>query len=132
MLFNRAVMEEIVPFMPPTVSVDGYGVAMPMSGIVMGAVLVTLSVSDAIELTVNTNVSLAVNAPSLTVTLIVAEPVCAAIGVTVTVLLAPLPPKTMFALGTRAGFEELPITVKLPTGVSVSPTVNGIAAVEEF
>jgi hypothetical protein len=35
----------------------------------------------------------------------------------------------MFALGTSVVLFELPLTVRLPTGVSASPTVNGIAGV---
>ena len=52
--------------------------------------------------------------PSLTVTVIVVVPVCPAAGVSVTVRLAPLPPKTMFAFGTSAGLVELPLTVRFP------------------
>ena len=70
--------------------------------------------------------------PSLTDTVIVAVPVPSAAGVTVTVRLAPLPPNTMFAFGTRAVFDELPDTVRLPAGVSRSPTVKASAAVLVF
>ena len=34
------------------------------------------------------------------------------------VALAPLPPKTIFALGTRVELEELPETTRLPDGVT--------------
>src|SRR2546423_9369813 len=84
------------------------------------------------ELTVSTNVSLPLKAPSLTITVTVALPVWLAAGVTVTVRLLPLPPKTMFALGTNVGFEELPLMVKLFAGVSASPIVKGIATVAVF
>jgi len=60
----------------------------------------------------------------LTVTVMVAVPVCPAAGVTVTVRLAPLPPNAMLAFGTRVGLEELPLTVKLAAAVSASPTVK--------
>src|SRR6266511_3277723 len=80
-------------------------------------------------LTISTKVSLAVSAPSLTVTVIVAVPVCPAAGVTVTVRLAPLPPKTMLPLCTNVGLDELPLTVRLPAAVSTSPTVKLIAPV---
>ena len=70
--------------------------------------------------------------PSLTVIVIVELPVCPAAGVTVTVRLAPLPPNTMLATGTSAELEELALNVRLFTGVSVSFTVNGIAAVAVF
>jgi hypothetical protein len=79
--------------------------------------------------TVNTNVSVAVNVPSLTVTVIVAVPLKFAAGVTVTVRLAPEPPNTIFAFGTNVVSLELPLTVKLATAVSKSPTVNEIALV---
>ena len=51
-------------------------------------------------------------------------------GVTVTVRAAPLPPKVMFVFGTSVVSDELPDTVKLPTGVSVSPIVNDRAVVD--
>jgi len=79
--------------------------------------------------TVSTKESLAVFVPSLTVTVIVATPPLL-VGVTATVRFAPLPPKTMFALGTRLVLFELPLSVRLPTGVSGSETVNGIAPVD--
>ena len=50
-------------------------------------------------LTVRRKPPLVVNDPSLTVSVIVAVPVCPAAGVNVTVRFAPLPPKTMFASG---------------------------------
>ena len=83
-------------------------------------------------LTVSEKLLVAVNEPSLTVTVIIAVPVCPVAGVTLTVRLAPLPPNTMFALGTSVVLEELPLTVKLPDAVSASPTVNAIAAVAVF
>ena len=51
--------------------------------------------------TVNTNVSVELAVPSLTVSVIVALPFWLLAGVTVTVRLAPLPPSTMFASGTN-------------------------------
>jgi hypothetical protein len=80
-------------------------------------------------LTVKTNVSEAVNVPSLTVTVIVAEPFKFATGVIVTVRLAPVPPNTMFAFGTNVVSLDEPLTVKEPAAVSKSPTVNEIALV---
>src|SRR6476469_9331740 len=82
--------------------------------------------------TVNTNVSEALDVPSLTVTVIVALPVWPAAGVTVTVRFEPLPPNTMFAFGTRVVLEELPVTVRFVACVSGSPMVNGIAGVGVF
>src|SRR6266545_4749724 len=75
-------------------------------------------------LTVSTKVSFALNCPSLTLTVIVAVPDWLAAGVTVTVRLAPLPPKTMLPLGTNKVLPELPLTVRLPAAVSTSPTVK--------
>src|SRR4029453_1038096 len=58
-----------------------------------------------------------------------AVPFWFAAGVTVTVRLAPLTANTMLALGTRVGLDDVPLTIKLPTAVSASPTVKGIAPV---
>ena len=79
--------------------------------------------------TVKTNVSVAVNVPSLTVTVIVAVPFWLAAGVTVTVRFAPEPPNTMFAFGTSVVSLELPLTVKDVVAVSTSPMVKEIALV---
>src|SRR5438093_342209 len=46
----------------------------------------------------------------------------------VTVRFDPLPPKRIFASGTRPGLDEWPLTIKLSTGVSTSPMENGMAA----
>src|SRR6266566_4240848 len=92
---------------------------------IVGAVL-------AVALTVNTKLSLAVRLPSLTVTVMVAVPVWLRAGVTVTVRLAPEPPKTMLPAGTKVGLEEAPETVRLPTAVWESPTVRAIGAVAVF
>ena len=67
--------------------------------------------------------------PSLTVTVMVAVPLWFSPGVIVAVRFAPLPPNAMLAFGTRVGLLELPLKVKFPAGVSLSPTVNAIAAV---
>src|SRR5256884_9915091 len=79
-------------------------------------------------LTVSTNVPLALFSPSLTVTVIVAVPVCPAAGVTVTVRLDPLPPKTILFVGASVGLDDPLLNVRLPTGVSASPIANGKAA----
>ena len=80
-------------------------------------------------LTVSTKFVDVVSAPSLTVTVMVDVPLAAATGVMVTVRFAPLPPKAMFASGTSAVFDELPASVKVPSGVSASPMVNAIGEV---
>src|SRR5207253_2322292 len=77
--------------------------------------------------TVSRNVVGVDRVPSLPVTVIAAVPYWSRAGVTVTVRLAPLPPNTRFAFGTRVVFDELPDTVRLPAAVRLSPTVNAIA-----
>ena len=67
--------------------------------------------------------------PSLTVTRMVEAPDWLAAGVTVTVRLAPEPPKTTLATGTRAVSDEVAGSVRLPAGVSASPTVKATAPV---
>src|SRR5437667_276847 len=62
----------------------------------------------------------------------VAVPVWLRAGVTVTVRLAPEPPKTMLATGTKVGLEEAPERVRLPAAVCESPTVVAIGAVAVF
>ena len=83
-------------------------------------------------LTVTVKAELVLFVPSLTETVICALPVWFAAGVTLTVRLDPLPPNTMFALGTSVVEEEVPDTVKRAAAVSASATVNGIAAVAWF
>ena len=51
-------------------------------------------------------------------------------GVTVTVRLLALPPKSMPAVEIRAGFEEAPVKLKLAAGVSASPIRKLIGAVK--
>lgn len=64
--------------------------------------------------------------PSLTVIVIKATPVRPDAGITVTFRLVPLPPKTMFELGTRDGLLELADNVRLEAAVSASPIVKGM------
>src|SRR5438477_6488323 len=86
----------------------------------------------AAALTVSTKLSLALRLPSLTLTVMVAVPVWLRAGVTVTVRLAPEPPKTMLPDGTRVGLEEAPETIRLPAAVCASPTVKALGAVAVF
>jgi hypothetical protein len=79
--------------------------------------------------TVKGNVMEVLSCPSLTTTVICATPVWFAAGVSVTVRVAPLPPNTRLAGGTRVGFDDVPLTVKLPAAVSASPTVKASAPV---
>lgn len=71
-----------------------------------------------------------VSAPSETWTVMVADPDRVPAGVTVTVRLAPLPPKTIAERGTSVVFEEEPVTTSREAAVCVSPMVNAIAPVE--
>src|SRR5689334_18070422 len=71
--------------------------------------------------TVSTKFVLRDSAPSLTVIVMVALPLWFVAGVTVTVRLLPLPPKTMLFVGTRVVLEDALFRVKLPAGVSESP-----------
>src|SRR2546425_500611 len=80
-------------------------------------------------LTVTTKFVLALYCPSLTLTVIVVTPFWLAAGLTVTVRFDPLPPKTMLLVGTSVGLDDPLLNVRLPIGVSASPTVNGIAPV---
>src|SRR5437867_6410239 len=81
-------------------------------------------------LTVRVKLVLALRVPSLTVSVIVAVPTWPLAGVTVTVRFPPLPPNTMFALGTSVGLEELADTVRLVSGVRASLTVKASGPVE--
>src|SRR5207253_6900094 len=62
--------------------------------------------------------------PSVTVRVMVAVPVCPAVGVTVTVRPVPEPPMVTFPFGMSAGFDDWTLTTRLPAAVSASPTVN--------
>ena len=81
-------------------------------------------------MTVTVKLVFAVSVPSFTVRVMLAEPAWFAAGVTVTVRLAPLPPKTTFAFGTSVGFDEVAESVRLATEVCASETVIGKAALD--
>src|SRR5467141_842228 len=100
-----------------------------MSGIVMSAPFTKVA-ALAVLVTVRTKFVLAVAPPpSVTVRVIVALPLCPPVGLIVNVRLDPLPPKTILALGTNAGLEDWPETIRLAAGVSASLTVNGMGGV---
>src|SRR3954462_10163466 len=104
--------------MPETLIAEGYGVASPILGIVMAAPFVhDFEPGGSPPLTVKRKLLVAVRAPSLTITLIVLVPVCPTAGVSVTVRLLPLPPKAMFAFGTRTGLEDSPLKTRFAAGV---------------
>src|SRR5437867_12659562 len=79
--------------------------------------------------TVTTKLVLALYCPSLTFTVIVAVPFWLAAGLTVTVRFDPDPPKTMLLVGTSVALDEPLLNVRLPAGVSASPTVKVSAPV---
>ena len=79
--------------------------------------------------TVTLKVSLVVWVPSLTLSVIVAVPVLSAAGVTLTVRFAPLPPKSMFALGTSVVLDDVADSVSEPAEVRSSPMRKGSAPV---
>jgi len=67
--------------------------------------------------------------PSVTVNVIVVMPICPVAGVTVTVRVAPVPPSTIFAVGTNVLLLEVPATINAVAGVRSSPTVKANADV---
>ena len=82
--------------------------------------------------TVSVNGSLAVCEPSLTVTVMVAVPFWFAAGVTMSVRAPPEPPSVSAVglFGTRVGFDEVAVTVRLEAAVSASSTVKAIVEVD--
>src|ERR1039457_5491381 len=82
--------------------------------------------------TITEKVELAALVPSLTVTVMGTTPVWPAAGVTVTVRLLPLPPKTMLALGTSAVLAEVADNARLAAGVSRSPTMKAMGGAAVF
>src|SRR4051794_18755660 len=79
--------------------------------------------------TVSTNESLALLCPSPTMMVMAEVPTWAVAGVIVTVRLAPLPANAILSIGTRDGFDEVALSVRLSRGVSRSFRTKGIAAV---
>ena len=79
--------------------------------------------------TLSWKVLLAVAVPSLTVTVMLAEPVWPGTGVTVTVRSPAFPPNTISESRTSAWSEEVPETVRLEAAVSASATVKGSGSV---
>ena len=91
-------------------------------GVIVGATLAGI--------TVNKKESVAV-APSssVTVSVIVVDPIWSAAGVIVTVRFSPLPLNTMFASGTSKSFDEAPETTSEVASDSGSETLKSIAGV---
>src|SRR5258706_1936255 len=67
---------------------------------------------------------------SLTDIVTVAVPDSFETGVSITVLLPPLPPKTMLAFGSRSGLEDVPDRVNNVVGVVESPMVKAMGPAE--
>ena len=83
------------------------------------------------EATVSTKCEVAVSPPSsVTVSVMVARPVCPVADVTVTERVAPTPAKTILAVGTSVVLLEHPAIVSNAVDVRSSPTVNANAAVD--
>ena len=82
--------------------------------------------------TVTAKLMLLERAPvSVTDTLIIDVPVWLP-AITVTVRLAPLPPKEMLPSGMMPGSDDILLKVRLVAGSSASPIVNGSAPVDWF
>src|SRR5882762_3662043 len=96
---------------------------VPSSAMIWSAMLVMLGASLT-AVTVTKNEVVVVAAPSVTLSVMVVAPLALAAGVTVTVRLAPLGLITTFALGTRAVSDELPVTLRSPIRLSMSPMVK--------
>ncbi len=127
--FSFTVVCVIVPPSPVTLITEGYGEPAPWSGTVTGKALVNESVPAGEGKTFTEKAVLLDNGPSETVTVIVAVPVSPTVGRAVTVRLAPLPPKVMFASGTRNGSEVAADSCRFPGAISLSPTVNASGGV---
>src|SRR6267142_5506353 len=101
----------MAPASPATLMIDGYGEATPAAGMTMAVEFETETVANDWEPIVTRKLVLELSCPSLTVREIVELPNWLGAAFTVTVRLAPEPPKTTFAFGTSVGFEEVPVTV---------------------
>src|SRR5437016_444010 len=75
-------------------------------------------------LTVKRKSRLALNWPSLTVKVTVALPLRFAPGVTLIVRFPPLPPRIIFWAGTKVGFEQLLVILRLSAETSASAMVK--------
>ncbi len=81
-------------------------------------------------LTVRVKERAALSSPSETLTVMVAVPVWLAAGVTVSVRLVPLPPRTSPAAGTSVLLLAAAVTTSVAGSLSTSPTVKAIGPVE--
>src|SRR6476646_2661333 len=119
----------MIPVIPDTLILEGYGAAGSASNIWIAAELVNDLVPIDGALTVTAKLSLEEFTPSLTVIVMVAVPVWPAAGVIVRVRLEPLPPKTILLVGMSVGLEEFLRKTRLFTGVSESAMVNAMGPI---
>jgi len=80
-------------------------------------------------MTTSRKLEVAVATPSPTVTVTKAAPLAFAAGVRVTTRSVPVPPRTMPAAGSSAGFDDDAVTVNASAAVSASCTRNLIGPV---
>lgn len=136
LLGTREVFDEVPDTIksPASVSVSSTvnGIApVAISSLVLLLVIFEIEGKSFTDITVRTNVSLAeLLSPSVTVTVMVVEPIWFEAGVIVTVREEPEPPKEIFPFGTRVVFDEEPEIDKLALESSTSLTVKGISGVE--
>src|SRR5262245_33745428 len=90
---------------------------------------VAVTVPAGAGLTLSAKKSVTLAGPSVTITAIVAVPNRPGTGVSVTVRFDPLPPNEIAESGTRAGFEDVALSCKLPGRTSSSWTVKGMGPV---
>ena len=117
---TRFVLEELRlrPKLPAAVSTSP--TVKAIASMVVSSLMVWLAILPIVGgsltgVTTRVNVLLAVApSPSVTITVIVLVPYWLRAGVTVTVRLPPLPPKTMFPTGTRFVLEELRLRPQAP------------------
>ena len=121
-----------IPRNPATLMRDGYGVDAPWIGTIIEVEFVNDFVKVTAGLTVNTNVSVVVNWPSVTLIVTVDEPVASASGVSVTVRFEPLPPKIISATGKSDGLDEVALNCRFAGAISASPMVNDRGPAAEF
>ena len=80
---------------------------------VMALELLKVVVVETDGTTITTKLESVLLGPSLTVIVMVVEPLWPVIGLTEIVRFAPPPPKVMFPVGIRFGFEEVALNCKL-------------------
>ena len=132
-----AVLAELPLKVMPEAIVSASDTVNAMGPVLVFCVMVWFAMEEMtggefVTITVRTNDLTAESEPSLTVTVMVVDPIRPATGVTVTVRLDPLPLKTRLGdvLGTRIVSEELAVTESELAAVSSSPIVKGSGPVK--